>query len=173
MSETQAKQRDLGELRELLTEFGVPFAKALAVFVRESSKSLHRLDQGGDRPQQYETENVTPLDNGVALGSLQALEELDPTLRDELNAVIDAYESSVRTGEQDTMEFTADSPVVAAAHRLRRVAGERDISQKELARRLNVTPSVISRVFKNPDRSRLATLRKIAHALGVELHEIV
>lgn len=171
MSETQTDPSEIREIRALLKEFGVPFAKALAVFVRESAAGLHRTGlNAGDRHMGGGEDGPS---GGVTLGPLQGIEELDPALRDELNAAIDAYESSASADAQETMEFTANSPVEAATHRLRRVAREQGVTQKELAARLNVTPAVISRVFKNPDRSRLATLRKIAQALDVELHEIV
>ena len=71
------------------------------------------------------------------------------------------------------MDFTEDSPAQAAASRLRRVAKEQGVTQQELAKRLGVTPAVISRVFKIPNRSKVDTLRRIADALGVELVEIV
>jgi hypothetical protein len=31
----------------------------------------------------------------------------------------------------------------------------------------------VSRVLKNPDRSMVATLRRIAAAIGVQLHELI
>lgn len=160
MAELQERPLELDEVRDLLPELEVPFAKALSVFLRELSKSVsHRRRRGGG--------------GRASLGPLQAIDEIDPPLRDELNALMDAYESAAAAGRQETMEFTADSPAEAAAHRLRRAARKQGVSQKQLAERLNVTPAVISRVFKNPDRSKLATIRRIAQALGVELHEIV
>ena len=61
---------------------------------------------------------------------------------------------------------------VASVH-LRRVARSQVISQKELARRLKVNPSVISRIFKSPEKSSLQTIRRIADALHVSLHDIL
>ncbi|MEW6249342.1 MAG: helix-turn-helix transcriptional regulator [Planctomycetota bacterium] len=43
--------------------------------------------------------------------------------------------------------------------RLRRVLKAKGMKQSELARRLGVSPVVVSRVLKNPERSTGATLR--------------
>jgi len=79
----------------------------------------------------------------------------------------------VAAGKLEAVEFSADSPAALAASRLGRVARAKGVSQKELAERLGVSASFISKVFKQPDRSKVATLRKIAEALGVEVREIV
>jgi len=67
-----------------------------------------------------------------------------------------------KAGNLKVIEFTADSPAEAAAGRLKRIARERGIS-----------PAAVNRVFKRPDRSKVATLRKIAAAMGVALHELI
>lgn len=107
------------------------------------------------------------------LGPLVSFEQVEPVLRARLNALVDRQEAALRAGKLEVMEWTDDSAPQAAARRLWRVAKERGISQKTLAAKLGVTPAVISRVFKNPDRSKVATLRKIAKAIGVELYEII
>jgi len=47
------------------------------------------------------------------------------------------------------------------------------VPQKVLVESLKVNPSYISRILKNPDRSKLATLRKISSALDVELKSVL
>ena len=59
------------------------------------------------------------------------------------------------------------------ASRLKWLAFQLDLTQKEIARRVGVSPVVINRIFKNPDRSTVATLRKIAKAMNVKLIELI
>lgn len=60
-----------------------------------------------------------------------------------------------------------------AAARLKWLAFQLDLTQKEIAKRVGVSPVVINRIFKNPDRSTVATLRKIAKAMNVTLFELI
>lgn len=56
---------------------------------------------------------------------------------------------------------------------LRRLVRARGMTQKDLASRLGVNPSVITRVFARPDRARVETLQRIADALGVPLGDLL
>jgi transcriptional regulator with XRE-family HTH domain len=60
-----------------------------------------------------------------------------------------------------------------ASDRLKWLAAQLDLTQKEIAKRVGVSAVVINRIFKNPDRSSVATLRKIAKAMGVKLTELI
>ena len=137
--------------RDLLDRLGGPFAKALAVFIRE----LLRTEQA------------------AGAGPAPSWQELPAALRRELSAEMEKNDELVAAGKLEAVEFSADSPAALAASRLGRVARAKGVSQKELAERLGVSASFISKVFKQPDRSKVATLRKIAEALGVEVREIV
>jgi DNA-binding XRE family transcriptional regulator len=165
MDTTPETSRNDREMERLLSRFGEPFARALAVFVEELSRS-NALASG-----------VSASDPSAA-GYVQenlpgSWDELPGELRTELEAEIRSNNEGLATGELEAMPFTADSPRVAAANRLRQVAESKGITQKELARRLEVSPSVISKVFKEPDRSTLRTLKRIANALGVDVHAII
>ena len=50
---------------------------------------------------------------------------------------------------------------------------ERGVTQAELARRLDKSPTSISRILRNPERSRVDTIRQIAKALKVDLSGIL
>jgi len=50
---------------------------------------------------------------------------------------------------------------------------EQGLSQLQLAERVGVSPPVISRVLKNPEKSRVETIRKVAAALDIELRDII
>ena len=152
---------ELQDVRFWLNELGEPFARALAVFLRECRNARGMRDPEAS------------LRLLRVLGDLQTSEDLDPSLRARLDECVDADEAAAAEGTLEMVEFTSDSPAQAAGKRLRRVLRDRGISQKQLAKMLNVTPSVVSRVLKGPDRSKVATLRRMAAALGVELREIV
>jgi len=148
------------EVEWLLSCFGGPFARALAVFLEE-------LAQSGVLSSNPSQSN-SPEKNLPA-----SWDQLPEGLRRELEAEIRQNNEHLNSGEIEAMPFTSGSTTVAVANRLRQVAQSKKVSQKELARRLEVSPSVISKVFKNPDRSTVRTLKRIAKALGVELHAII
>lgn len=49
----------------------------------------------------------------------------------------------------------------------------RGISQKELARRLKVKPSTVSRLERKSTRPRLDTLKRVAKALRCSVHDLI
>ncbi|HEY3241968.1 MAG TPA: helix-turn-helix domain-containing protein [Phycisphaerae bacterium] len=106
-------------------------------------------------------------------GVFETLEEMPAHLTAWARQSDAAYSRLVRSGQVKGTEFTADMPARLAGQRLRRVLTAKGIKQSELAKRLGISPAVISRVLKNPDRSMVATLRRIAAAIGVELHELI
>ncbi|HRK30523.1 MAG TPA: helix-turn-helix transcriptional regulator [Tepidisphaeraceae bacterium] len=69
--------------------------------------------------------------------------------------------------------FDEGAPARFAAEKLKWLAAQLDLTQKEIAKRVGVSAVVINRIFKNPDRSSVATLRKIAKAMGVKLTELI
>ena len=52
---------------------------------------------------------------------------------------------------------------------LRRMAAAKKISMKEIARKLRVHPSNITRIFQRPEKSSLETLMKIARTMNVPI----
>jgi DNA-binding Xre family transcriptional regulator len=81
--------------------------------------------------------------------------------------------AAMRSGTAGAVEFNASVPAKAAGSRLKQIFKQRGIKQSEIARRLGVAPSVISRVFKHPERSRLQTIRGIADAAGISVGELI
>lgn len=52
---------------------------------------------------------------------------------------------------------------------IRAAAKQRGITQKEIADDLGVSPAVISRILKNPSKSKLQTLQRIGKVVGVTI----
>jgi len=55
---------------------------------------------------------------------------------------------------------------------LRRVAQSKGVTQNELARRMKVNPSMITRIFQHPERCEVKTLQRLSRALGVPLRDV-
>jgi DNA-binding XRE family transcriptional regulator len=97
---------------------------------------------------------------------------------------IDEYEALVRAAEVRRLEAKLEDPKrkwipaeVAALSiaggwiaQARRKAG---LTQKQLADRLGVQQSQVSRIERNPDRTTVRTLTRIAAALGVDVSGVL
>lgn len=84
-----------------------------------------------------------------------------------------AFLASVKSSSAEMVDFDPAVPAKRALGRLKQICKQRGIKQSDIAHKLGVAPSVISRVFKHPERSRLQTLRKIADAAGINMSELV
>lgn len=91
----------------------------------------------------------------------------------EKREAIDHLEKRARRYRGPVYVLDANAGPRLAAARLQWLAFQLDLTQKEIARRVGVSPVVINRIFKNPDRSTVATLRKIAKAMNVKLVELI
>jgi len=154
-----SKPLDQLELRDFLDRFGVPFARALGTFVREV------LDGDGvpTKEPTNASEAVVPQD----------WSQLPDSVRQHFEATIERNNELLKSGGLKPLAFTEDAPALGLANRLKAVAKQKGISQQKIAERLNVSPSFVSKVLRNPDRSQLSTLRRIAEALGVELRDVL
>lgn len=142
----------------VMQRYSKPFAKALAVFVRE-----------------LERERSTP---GESLDKGASLRSEDPELVISLDqrplaerAVADARRQ-LKEGRLETWPL-AKTIERQAGNRLQLLLKQKGMTQAALARKLGVSPAVVNRVLKRPDRSMVATLRRIAAALHAELWEII
>lgn len=144
---------------EIMDRFAEPFARALAVFVRESSRRdvLGDADRGDSPPDLSKKEG----------------ESLDEFLARRLARAIREHDALEKNGTLCSVEVNEESISQAVATRLRWVIKDRGLSQRELAKKIGVTPAALSRVLKNPDSSKVTTLRKISQALDVDLGRIL
>lgn len=60
-----------------------------------------------------------------------------------------------------------------AASQLVTIRKERGMTQQQLANKLGMAQTQISRLERNPDRTTLRTLRRVAKALGVKIQSLV
>lgn len=66
-----------------------------------------------------------------------------------------------------------DFALELAAERVARARKAAGMTQKQLAAKLKVPQSQISRIERNPDHTTVRTLRRIAKALGVDVSALV
>ena len=112
-------------------------------------------------------------DQGVDTDELEAqgFRVNDITIDEAPEWVRDAFRRAREPGAPRTS--MDDVLPIVARDRLRQVLAKRGMKQSELAAKLKMSPTSISRIFKSPDRSRVATLREIAAALDVDLSDIL
>lgn len=58
-------------------------------------------------------------------------------------------------------------------NRIKSVLVEKEVSQKELSKRVNRTPTTITRICNNESQPTLKLLREIALALDVDIRELL
>ena len=102
-----------------------------------------------------------------------ASQRLQAELKKRLAKAIRSADAQEAAGTLLEFEFTGNSPQESIAHRVKQLMKQRGLNQRDLAKRLKVTPAVISRILRHPTRSKLETLSRIARALDVPVRQLV
>ncbi len=100
---------------------------------------------------------LIPLDQYEMLSKSDVLNRALDRLADRGEPVVD--------GDEFALEL--------AAGRIARARKEAGLTQAQLAARLKLPQSQISRIERNPDHTTVRTLKKIARALGVDISALV
>lgn len=132
----------------IMREFSGPFAHALAVFVNE-------LREGNQRAK------------GSALEVPHA--DVSKGEQRELEAEFAQADDMAEQGTLESLEVTEHTLAEIITLRIRAALEAHGWTQARLAEEIGVSATVISRVLKQPDRSRVATLYRIADVLGMDL----
>ena len=87
----------------------------------------------------------------------------------------EAVPQAIRTAaDPDTQWVDADDWALRlAGRRIAECRKAKGVTQNDLAQRLKIDQSQISRIERNPDRSTLKTLKRIAKALGVDVRHLI
>ncbi|MCL2646526.1 MAG: helix-turn-helix transcriptional regulator [Phycisphaerales bacterium] len=138
------------QLKALTDELADPFAKALATFVRETAGA---------------TDSTKTL-----IEKLQSSKALQKASRQHIAQLQKEHRQAKKEGRAtERLEFV-DIPEPKPT--LQNLVRQKGITQKELAKRTGMDAAMVSRVLKDPNRSKLATVKRIAHALGVRLGDL-
>jgi ribosome-binding protein aMBF1 (putative translation factor) len=140
---------------EAIERWSAPFGRALGEFIRTVS--------GMDRLPNSTSRSVSK--SGFVTESISEAEA--PEAYAEFRRLIAQHENG------PSVEFDPAVPAKHYGSKLKLVFKKRGIKQAVIARKLGVAPSVISRVFKHPEKSKLQTIRKIANAAGISMAELV
>jgi DNA-binding Xre family transcriptional regulator len=96
---------------------------------------------------------------------------------DEYDLLLDAYELSraerVLEDKGDEIVDWRDATQVLVTNRIAEARRSRKISQRELARRLGIAPSTLSRQERPDANLTLGSLRAIAGCLGCSIHDLI
>jgi hypothetical protein len=152
------------KVANLMDKWGLQFARAFGEFVRVAT---YTPDSPGINKPPIDTQANNESKGHFAIQELTA--SSDRKLYERLVKVISEYAEK----PVEFVEFSPTGPAKKAGSRLKQVFKVRGIKQADVARRLGVSPAVISRVLKHPERSRLQTIRSIADAAGVSLAELI
>jgi len=94
-------------------------------------------------------------------------------LKKRLAKAIRENDAAEKAGTSIGFEFTGDTPQESMADRIKQLMKRRGVNQRDLAKRLKVSPAVVSRILRQPNRSKLETLSRVARALNVSVRQLV
>ena len=80
--------------------------------------------------------------------------------------------AQIERGDDDFVD-AGEFALELAAERIAAARKAKGLTQKQLGERLNLPQSQISRIERNPDRSTVRTLKRIARALGVDVGVLI
>src|SRR5688500_12603925 len=120
------------ETRELVSQLGEPFARALAAFVNSLNDDARSLIKNH------------PSGGGSGLEAL---------LKERLAETMRRNDAEEKAGTLVEFEFTGDSLKESVVHRIKQLMKQRGMNQRDLAAVLKVSPAVISRILNQPNRS--------------------
>ena len=158
MSSRQADQfaELFAERYELMQHLGKLFAESFAVY---TVAVLDRLDGGESKHC-----NGTTSQSTLSTQEQELLEKAPEWVRSGF-----AQQKASDVENADVADIRAN----VARNKLVLALRERGMTQAELARALGKSPTVVSRILKAPNRSRVKTLQEIADALDVDLSDIL
>ena len=143
----------IAKLKSLTDELGDSFAKAFAKFLKETAAP----DDTEEAREELEAK-------------LQSSEGLNVAGKKYAEQLHREYEALKKEGKAPPLLRLEDLPKPKPT--LLNLVRQSGITQKELAKKTGMDAAMVSRVLKDPDRSKLATVKRIAHALGVRLGDL-
>ncbi|MCK4340232.1 MAG: helix-turn-helix transcriptional regulator [Phycisphaerae bacterium] len=152
----QTLEAVLGERRDLALSLARLHGESFAAYVVELLALLGGAAEG-DREAEAPVEEAAPASADV--------------LDDAPDWVKEAYQESCRPDAQTDDDATVRARVVR--NKLLQALRKQGWSQAELARRMGVSATVISRIFRKPERCKITTLRKVSGKLKVHVSDLI
>ncbi|MEN6337946.1 MAG: helix-turn-helix transcriptional regulator [Phycisphaerales bacterium] len=145
----------------LLAHVSELFAKAFAVFATDF---LKRMRAEGCLSQENDMKSDVPWKSWAGF---------PVELREKLEKEMQRNKQLLASGQLQAVEFTSSSAPEAIADRLREIMKEKGLSQSDLAKKMGTSDSVVSKWLKDPSRSKLSTLRRVAKSLDVDVTKLM
>ncbi len=87
-------------------------------------------------------------------------------------AMVDSAIAQIEQGDDDFVDAD-DLRVELAGKRIAQKRKAAGLTQKRLGEKLNLPQSFISRIEREPDRTTVRTLKRVARALGVDVSALI
>lgn len=119
--------------------------------------------------RQNEQEYRYVVDNGRTTHVLVPVEEYEKLI---MSNMVSRAVAQIESGDDDFVNAD-DLALELAAERIAKARKARGMTQKQLGDKLKLPQSQISRIERNPDRTTVRTLKRIARALGVDVSALI
>ncbi len=132
--------------------------------------SAHRRKTGTRAaPPQRSREHSYIVENGRTAYVLVPIDEYEELIK---ASMVQRAIAQIESGDNDFVDAD-DFALELAAERIAKARKAKGLTQKQLGEKLNLPQSQISRIERNPDRTTVRTLKRIARALGVDVSSLV
>lgn len=109
------------------------------------------------------------VENGRTAYVLVPVEEYEELIK---TRMVNRAIAQIESGDNDFVDAD-EFALELAAERIAKARKAKGLTQKQLGEKLNLPQSQISRIERNPDRTTVRTLKRIARALGVDVSSLV
>lgn len=109
------------------------------------------------------------VENGSPAYILVPIEEYEQLVK---ASMVEHAIAQIERGDEDFVDAD-DFALELAAERIAKARKAAGLTQKQLGDKLSLPQSQISRIERNPDRTTVRTLKRIARALGVDVSALV
>jgi len=137
------------QLKALTDDSADPYTKVLTASVRVAAETANSAEE--------------------LIEKLRSSETLKKASRRHIAQLQKEYRQAEKGGKAEWVDF---SDIPKPKPTLQSLVRQKGITQKELAKKTGMAAAMVSQVLKDPDQSKLVTVKRICHALGVELGDL-
>ena len=135
----------------------------------EATKRSHRRARPSRSPRRNTQEHSYIVENGRTAYVLVPIDEYEELIK---TRMVQHAIAQIESSDNDFVDAD-DFALELAAERIAKARKAKGLTQKQLGAKLNLPQSQISRIERNPDRTTVRTLKRIARALGVDVSSLV
>ncbi len=136
---------------------------------RQDRAKRSRKDRATSDASRSTNEHAYIIENDRATYVLVPVDEYEELIK---AGMVQHAIAQIERGDDDFIDAD-DFALELAAERIVEARKAKGLTQKQLGARLSIPQSQISRIERNPDRTTVRTLKRIAKALGVDVRALV